>query len=364
MRYAGSEKTHLFEKRPADLHSKIPTPLADAPHIFMVFFGNEFEILDVTQGMCQLLGYEKTWFLGKNLFQLPLDKIPELKFTLTTTQESSGFKKIHNCTFINSEKRQITGDLNISVQKKEGLFLNGLIHLEGVSSNQKAAQTPVENLFQKAAFEIKEPLRILSNFWNIIEKSCLEKFEKTETDSIFFIKTNLQKLNQLLSSLLLYEEITVSKLQKNTINLEVLLLLVQQDLAAWDEKIYTKIKAESLPEEITGHKPYLKILFSEILKNAINFSETDKLEIFIHAADSGKYWEFEIADNGPGIPEEFLKKVFEPLFKMKLKDAVTTTPGMGLAIAKKIVNLHGGRIKAEPNPAGTGTLIRFCLPKN
>lgn len=120
-----------------------------------------------------------------------------------------------------------------------------------------------------------------------------------------------------------------------------------------------RVSREPLPD-VLGDPEAVTRLFELLLENAIVHAETPHPEVHVSVAPGEDAWTFTVEDDGPGIPEEELDRIFEPM--TRLPDArARPGAGLGLAIARRIVETHGGDIWAEA-PAGTGARIRFTLP--
>jgi signal transduction histidine kinase len=117
--------------------------------------------------------------------------------------------------------------------------------------------------------------------------------------------------------------------------------------------------ARPLPS-VRADRERLRMAFEHLLGNAIKFMDKPRGVIRVAAASLPDGWEVSIADNGPGIEAEFLGAVFKPGKTLAPQDVVEGS-GMGLTLAKKAVELHGGRIWLESKP-GEGTTVHFTLP--
>ena len=102
-------------------------------------------------------------------------------------------------------------------------------------------------------------------------------------------------------------------------------------------------------------------VFTNLLDNAVNFMDKPLGRIEIRCVEEAACWKLSITDNGPGIEEKYHQKVFELFQTLSTKDASGTT-GMGLSIAKKIVESYGGNIWID-SVVGEGTTFFFTLPK-
>ena len=101
-------------------------------------------------------------------------------------------------------------------------------------------------------------------------------------------------------------------------------------------------------------------VFQNLLSNAVKYMDKPQGEIRVACKADGDFWQFSIADNGPGIEPAYFEKIFQLFQTLAARDDVEGT-GVGLSIIKKIVEMNGGRIWLE-SEVGTGTTFFFTLP--
>jgi light-regulated signal transduction histidine kinase (bacteriophytochrome) len=124
----------------------------------------------------------------------------------------------------------------------------------------------------------------------------------------------------------------------------------------------TVIRRDTLPTVIAD-STQLGQLFQNLIANAIKFrAEGRTPEVAISVSEEGPDWQFAIADNGIGIESQYFERVFRVFQRLHTRTRYPGT-GIGLAICKKIVERHGGRIWIESRP-GEGTTFRFTLPRS
>ena len=112
---------------------------------------------------------------------------------------------------------------------------------------------------------------------------------------------------------------------------------------------------------VSGDRALLRQLVINLLGNGLKFRRPDVPPVVrVQASREGPDWQIEVVDNGIGIEPEYADKVFVIFQRLHTRDSYTGT-GIGLALAKKIVEFHGGRIGIVPTD-GPGTTIRFSLP--
>ncbi|HLX12269.1 MAG TPA: ATP-binding protein, partial [Bacteroidota bacterium] len=119
------------------------------------------------------------------------------------------------------------------------------------------------------------------------------------------------------------------------------------------------VTADPLPKAFADGTQMIQ-LFQNLIENAMKFCDGKNPEIHISAAQNGKNWIFSVQDNGIGIEKEFYERIFIIFQRLHDKSRYPGT-GIGLAVCKKIVERHGGRIWVESEP-GNGATFYFTLP--
>jgi signal transduction histidine kinase len=121
-----------------------------------------------------------------------------------------------------------------------------------------------------------------------------------------------------------------------------------------------RIVVEDRLPTVPGDRARLALVFEHLLGNAVKFMQPVPGEVRVRAARGDEGWQLSVSDNGPGIEPEFLDLIFRPCKTLAPQDSIEGS-GMGLAIARKVVQLHGGRIWAESQGSG-GSTFHFTLP--
>jgi signal transduction histidine kinase len=104
----------------------------------------------------------------------------------------------------------------------------------------------------------------------------------------------------------------------------------------------------------------LRQLLANLVGNALKFRGEAPPQVHVEAVRDGRFWRFSVADNGIGIAPEFFERIFVIFQRLHVREAYPGT-GVGLAICRKIVDRHGGRIWLTSTP-GSGTTFFFTLP--
>jgi light-regulated signal transduction histidine kinase (bacteriophytochrome) len=143
------------------------------------------------------------------------------------------------------------------------------------------------------------------------------------------------------------------------VDLGAALAQAQRQLATVVEETGAIVTSDDLPT-INGESTLLVQLFQNLLGNAMKFRSAEPPRIHISVRAAGGMWELSCSDNGIGIPEQYADKIFVIFQRLHARDAYGGT-GIGLAMCKKIVEYHGGRIWLDTSGT-SGAVLRWTLP--
>ena len=275
------------------------------------------------------------------------------------------FKQFHNTKneIDNVQRTQIENqkvrEVNTKLEAQKALMAKQTQELETTLSKLKATNEYLENFASVAAHDLKAPIRIASNFAQILERKY-GKLDKTDAEHFQFISTNIRRLSRMIDDLLALSKLDQGLSNPTTVYFDQLIKEVKIRL---DERIKNANAVISLPSSmplLKGHNSLLTQLFQNFIDNAVKYRKKDvdpKIIINTKLDYESGYYQFEIHDNGQGIIERNQPYIFE-LFNGTYRN---DSSGIGLATCKKIITHYGGSIwlKSQEN---VGTSIFFTLP--
>ncbi|MGZ5282940.1 MAG: sensor histidine kinase, partial [Bacteroidia bacterium] len=176
---------------------------------------------------------------------------------------------------------------------------------------------------------------------------------------ISFIEEGAQRMQLLVNDLLKYSRVGRNNAEKKKIDCSRIIKIVRANLEEVIEVNGAQIYIENELPTLPAVESMLIQLFQNLIDNAIKFRSETYPEIFISAEAKDAFYQFKVIDNGIGIKEEYYEKIFIIFQRLHSRNTYEGT-GMGLAICKKIVEYHDGKIWLEPNPDG-GTIFNFTL---
>lgn len=234
--------------------------------------------------------------------------------------------------------------------------------LENSNRQLEHSNRELEQFAYVASHDLQEPLRMISSFLGLIERRYNEVLDEKGRKYIHFAVDGAKRMKEIILDLLEFSKLDNFQESKTWINSHELVekakLFIDWNLRRKHTPI---IHTGKLPE-VFGHKSTLIQLFQNILSNAIKYQPSGQTpEIWITCQENDEYWEFAIKDNGIGLEEEYLEKIFVIFQRLHSPDQFSGT-GIGLAISKKIVDLHEGKIWVE-SEVGEGSTFLFTIKK-
>ncbi|RAI94765.1 PAS domain-containing protein [Algoriphagus yeomjeoni] len=219
----------------------------------------------------------------------------------------------------------------------------------------------LEQFAYVASHDLQEPLRMITSFMGLIEKRYDAVLDEKGKQYIHFAIDGAKRMREIILDLLEFSKLDSVKETKSWVEskelLETSLLFLKKNI----DKARPVFHIDPLPR-VYGHKNTLVQLFQNLISNAIKYQpQGQKAEIWVSCIEKASEWEFSIRDNGIGIEKQYLEKIFVIFQRLHIKGTYSGT-GIGLAIGKKIVELHQGRIWVE-STLGQGTNFRFTLKK-
>ena len=216
-----------------------------------------------------------------------------------------------------------------------------------------------------ASHDLQEPLRMVASYCQLLQRRYAGKLDKDADDFIEFAVEGARRMQQLVNDLLGYSRVGRRGVETESFPAGEALDLAVKNLSGAIAESGARIDAEPLPP-IAADRGQIVQLLQNLIGNAIKFRRDEPPVIRVTAVleqepgGAPAMARFTVADNGIGIAAEYLDRVFLIFQRLHERSKYPGT-GIGLAIAKKVVENHGGRIWIEPTP-GEGSRFNFTLP--
>ena len=222
------------------------------------------------------------------------------------------------------------------------------------------SNTELENFAHVASHDLQEPLRMVISFLNMLEKKLEGKLDESEKQYFHFATDGAARMKILISDLLKYASFGNTKEGFVSIDLNESMKYIDLILR---EKIYESravVNIQRLPK-IVAHKTFINELFVNLISNALKYHGEKDPVIDIGYHEEKDAYRFYVKDNGIGISAEHFEKIFGLYQRLHERSAYSGT-GIGLALCKKVVDIHHGKIWVESEP-GKGSCFYFTIPK-
>lgn len=267
---------------------------------------------------------------------------------------------------LRDENHKIIGLIGISRDiteiKNAEILLKQLVEsLEQQSAELLISNKELEQFAYVASHDLQEPLRMVSSFLELLERKLEAHLDDTTKQYIHYAVDGSERMKKLIQDLLLYsrvgtnkeswEEVDCNEILNNVINIF--------ELPIHEKKAILDVK--KLPV-INAVKTQVQQLFQNLIGNALKYSGDKIPRIEVGCNEKEKMWQLYIKDNGIGIDPRFFEKIFVIFQRLHNRSEYSGT-GIGLAICKKIVERHKGKIWVESEPAN-GSSFFIEIPKS
>ncbi len=210
-----------------------------------------------------------------------------------------------------------------------------------------------------ASHDLQEPLRMVASFLQLLEKRYEPMLDPEGRKFIHFAVDGAKRMQSLIQDLLSLSRVqTRAKIATST-DCAKIFRDVMDNLQMAVADAHATVTCDSLPE-IIADGTQIGQLFQNLIDNALKFRGANAIRIHVGALRRNDEWEFSVSDNGLGIEPQFFNRIFG-IFQRLHAPGEFPGSGIGLAVCKKIVELHSGRIWLESTP-GIGTTFFFTIP--
>jgi PAS domain S-box-containing protein len=210
-----------------------------------------------------------------------------------------------------------------------------------------------------ASHDLSEPLRMVSSYLQLLRRRYHGQLDGDADEFIDYAVDGAGRMRRLIDDLLTYSRAGRVDRPLEQVSTGVVARRVADDLRGHEGPHAPVVRIEELPT-VMGDERQLGQLFQNLIGNALKFVPADRVpEVAVSATRDGDEWRFSVEDNGIGLDAGHAERIFRMFQRLHSRDEYPGT-GIGLAIAKKVVERHGGRIWAEPRPEG-GARFSFTL---
>ena len=332
--------------------------------------------MQVNRSLCEILGYSEKELIGRPVKEIshPEDRNltdsqrmrvrsgekPSVRFEKRYIRKNGaivwvGLSVALACDPSGTPQYEIALFDDITERKKAEAALREA-HEELKRSNGE-----LEQFAYVASHDLQEPLRMVSSYTQLLMRRYGDKLDGDAKEFTAFIVDGATRMKQLIEDLLAYSRVGTRDRNFKPAEAESSLRRALTNLRAAIQDSGATVTQDKLPT-IPCDEVQLAQLFQNLIGNALKFRKPDAAPaVHVGAADQGAEWEFTVRDNGIGIEPQYFERIFMVFQRLHDKGEYPGT-GIGLAIVKKVVERHGGRIWVQSQP-GAGTTFHFTMPK-
>lgn len=239
-------------------------------------------------------------------------------------------------------------------EKENKLLLEKQEQIERYVKKLEYSNEDLQRFAHVASHDLREPVRMVSSYIQLLEKSMEGKMTDTDREYINFVKDGAHRMDGLIRDLLEYSKVT-KEINYSPVDLNSVIEKVKQNIQELVKERNAKIICADLPV-VNADETLMTQLFQNLISNGIKYNTSNQPSVAISCINSNSHFRFKVSDNGIGIPEQFRSKVFEIFQRLHSRHEYSGS-GIGLSICKRIIEHFGGEINVEENTSGGSDFI-------
>jgi PAS domain S-box-containing protein len=333
----------------------------------------------VNRSLCEILGYRERELLGRHVKEVshPEDRDvtdADLARIRAGELDQARFEK----RYLRRDGSVVWCDLAIAqVRDVFGMPLYEIAVFDDITERKKSeaalqaaheelkrSNAELEQFAYVASHDLQEPLRMVASYTQLLGRRYEARLDQDAREFMSYIVDGATRMKQLIEDLLAYSRVGTKGQEFKPVALEAPLRRALFNLRAGIEEAGAAVTYDPLPT-VLGDEVQLGQLLQNLVGNALKFRSGSVPRIHLGVTNSPQEWTIEVRDNGIGIEPQYFERIFMVFQRLHNKGEYPGT-GIGLAICKKVVERHGGRIWVESRPAqgpNQGSSFHFTLLK-
>lgn len=337
----------------------------------LVTIGPDGRITDVNKVTVDVTGVPRDQLIGTDFSDYFTE--PEKAREGYTQVFSQGAVRDYPLTILHTSGHTMDVLYNASVYMDEDGEVKGVFAAARDITERKKAEKKLRETFEDlersnneleqfayvASHDLQEPLRMVSSYTQLLAQRYKDKLDGDAFDFIQYAVDGAARMQKLINDLLAYSRVSSRGKQPVKADSQIALEEALANLNAAIEESGAVVTTGDLPEVIADPSQITQV-FQNLVGNAIKFRGEEVPQIHVSAIKGSGEWLFTVKDNGIGIDPKYFDKIFVIFQRLHGREEYSGT-GIGLAICKRIIERHGGRIWLESR-LGAGTSFHFSLP--
>lgn len=320
------------------------------------------------QSLCRSFGYDEHELLGQNIEVLLPERYREHHLDLRKSyQKSPSMRSMgagRDLTALHKGGREFPVEIGLSPIQDTGSNHLVQVTVLDITARKRMEQalretnTNLEEFTYVASHDLRSPLRGISDLLEWIDEDIEAKDMTAVNKNIDRIRIRVSRLEKLIENLLTYAKSGQSSADITEVKIRE---LFKDIISVVDIPPNFKLLSNANLNSIECSRTPLETILRNLLSNSVKHHDKDSGVISISCETEGNYCVFAVSDDGPGIPEAALERVF------RLFQTVTSSErkgsGIGLSVSRRLAEAHGGKVKAFPNTPKRGTTFKLWWPR-
>lgn len=367
----------FLEERTDELRTErdIAQKYPDIAGVIFIVMGADQNVELINKKGCESLGYKESEIIGKNWFDtfVPAQEREKVRagFVKLISGKIEPVEYFENSIITKSGTERLFAWHNTVLMGEEGNIIGTLSSGKDIT-DRRGAERELRHLrdelgrsntdlqqFAAASHDLQEPLRVIAGFVKLLKKRYKDKLD-AKADELFDLTADgVKRMQGMIKDLLEYSKVGMEGINLKPVDFSLALNKAVLNLKTAIEESGAIVTHDELPT-VMADALQIKRLFQNLMSNAIKFHGKEALRVHISAERKDNEWVFSVGDNGIGIEPKATERIFVVFQRLHSKGEYPGT-GIGLAICKRIIERHGGRIWVESEP-GKGSKFFFALP--
>jgi PAS domain S-box-containing protein len=332
----------------------------------------ETRVIFANKKLAEMLGYTLEEGLGRPVWDFISEESKAI-FKLNQEKRRQGIDESYELKLICKDGSSLWAITSAkSLFDDDGKFMGSLSMLTDITERKKTEEilklkleelarsnAELEQFAYVSSHDLQEPLRMVASYLQLLQRRYEGKLDDKADKYIHFSVEGAFRMQNLINDLLELSRVTTRAREPEPTDCELLLNQALSNLELYIKENKASVSHDPLPEVMADYTQLFQV-FQNLIINGIKFHGKEAPRIHISVEKKASEWVFSVQDNGIGIDPQYSEKIFEVFKRLHKKEEYPGT-GIGLAICKKIVERHGGRIWVE-SELGYGSTFYFALP--
>ncbi|MGI9533989.1 MAG: ATP-binding protein [Thermodesulfobacteriota bacterium] len=328
----------------------------------------------INKSALELLGYNRYEIIGEKLSVIfPEEDLPK-DGRLIDTYISKEYVSKAEVRYQTKNGEIIPVSISSSVIKDINGEIDGIVFVaQDISDYKRAEQLArssdalersnkeLQQFAYVASHDLQEPLRMITSYVQLLKRRYSDNLDSNANEFIDYAVDGAERMKKLIQDLLAFSRVGTSGEEFIITSMQTILEEIHSNLEISIKENNVVITNGPLPDLVVDRTQILQ-LFQNLITNAIKYRGDESPKIHIEVQDNYTEWLFCFKDNGIGIEQKYADQIFVIFQRLHGKGEYSGT-GIGLSIAKRIVERHGGQIWVESEP-GKGSAFKFTIPKH